>query len=444
MNPIKTPLADFLKKYAASDTVRLHMPGHKGRLQGALAEAAAYDITEVKGADSLFEADGVIRESEETAAELYGSGLTCYSAGGSTLCIQAMLALACPPESRVIAARNAHRAFMSACVLLDLSPYWVLPRYNDRFGVSGEVDAGAVREALEACPQARAVYLTSPDYLGCMSDIAAIGRVCREKGVPLLVDNAHGAHLRFLPEDLHPMTLGAAMCSDSAHKTLPVLTGGAYLHVSREYAAGVSREEVKEKMGLFGSTSPSYLILLSLDLCNAYLAGEARGDFAKLAEAAAELYQKPFSPISARYDPTKVTLDAYAAGFSGEELADLLRRRGIECEYAAKRHVVLMLSPKNTAEELARLREALILPEREPLPPEEGRFSLPEQAMRPREAAFAGRELVAAEEALGRTAAETRIQCPPGVPLVIAGEKIGEDTQKILKTCGIPALYVIK
>ncbi len=258
------------------------------------------------------------------------------------------------------------------------------------------------------------------------------------------MDNAHGAHLRFTREDRHPLTLGASLCCDSAHKTLPVLTGGAYLHVSRDFP--LERELVKSRMGLFGSTSPSYLILLSLDLCNAYLAGQARSDFSRLEEAVQMLCgELGLRPISPRWDFSKLTLDAWARGMSGEELAGFLRSRGIECEYAARRHTVLMLSPGNPPEDWARLRAALeALPAGEPLREEAEPFRLPERVLTPRRALFAPQERVPVDDALGRIAGETRIKCPPGVPVVAAGEKIGKDTQKILKISGIPAINVIK
>lgn len=454
---MQTPVADFLERYARSGTVRLHMPGHKGKGPGfptPLDSVFPYDITEIQGADALYEAEGILEESEQNMAALYGAAVTCYSAGGSTLCIQAMLAAACRPGDTVIAGRNAHHAFLNACTLLDLTPRWVLPEYNDAFGVSGEVTAGQVRRTLASCPEAAAVYVTSPDYLGCMSDIGAIASVCREAGVPLLVDNAHGAHLRFLSRDSHPMTCGASLCCDSAHKTLPALTGGAYLHASQAYLQEQGADEremrarLKEAMGLFGSTSPSYLILLSLDLCTRYLSERGREDFCALEGRAAEWMQaagrQGFAPISARMDPTKLTLDAGAIGWDGRELAAHFRAYGVECEYAAQRHMVLMAAPQNTSEDWAAAYRALsaLQPrdrEEEELPP----FVLPEQVLSLREARFAPRRCVPVEEAEGCIAAETRIHCPPGVPIVVAGERIGSRQQKLLKRSGISLVFVI-
>ena len=284
---VGTPIRDFVRRYAADSPARFHMPGHKGR---PVLGCEALDITEIDGADALYTADGIIAESENIASALFGSR-TFYSAEGSSLCVRAMLylALARAGASRteasrlessraeagrplVIAGRNAHASFVTAAALLDFDVAWIQPRPDEPV-YSCAVTADALRTALAAADRPPcAVYVTSPDYLGSMADIAAAADVCHAYGAPLLVDNAHGAYLRFLAPSLHPCDLGADMCCDSAHKTLPVLTGGAYLHV-RHGADAFFAERAREAMGLFGSTSPSYLILQSLDACNPYLAG---------------------------------------------------------------------------------------------------------------------------------------------------------------------------
>ena len=263
-----TPVCDFVRNYREQGWLRLHMPGHKGR--GALE---ALDITEIRGAEPLYSGGGILRESEEIAAELFGADRTVYSAEGSSLCIHAMLFLAkMRAEQRgekalILAGRNAHRSFLSAAALLGLEVAWLrgenlLTCCPD--GITLERALAGLKE------KPAAVYLTSPDYLGNRADISALSRVCRSRGIPLLVDNAHGAYLRFLPRDEHPLTLGADLTCDSAHKTLPVLTGGAYLHISRE-ADPFWRGQADRAMALFASTSPSWLILQSLDRCNAEL-----------------------------------------------------------------------------------------------------------------------------------------------------------------------------
>jgi len=270
---MNTPIADFVHLYASDGKARLHMPGHKGR---AFLGCEAYDITEIAGADALYEADGIIAESEKNASSLFGTARTLYSTEGSSQCIRAMLCLcltcrASGASDTILAARNVHKSFVFAAALLGFRIQWLWPGQMTSL-CACEVSAAALEQALSSMdtPPA-AVYITSPDYLGGMADIRALADVCHRHGTVLAVDNAHGAYLRFLSPSLHPMDLGADICCDSAHKTLPVLTGGAYLHISPS-APGAFAAQAKQAMALFGSTSPSYLTLASLDLCNAYIA----------------------------------------------------------------------------------------------------------------------------------------------------------------------------
>lgn len=204
---METPIADFLAHYAASKFSRAHMPGHKGHAFPPLDKISPYDITEIYGADVLSQASGIIARSEENTAHLYGAGYTCYSTSGATLCIQAMLAAVCREGDTLIAARNAHSSFVNACALLGLIPHWILPFSSDGLGMGGKILPTQIEGALRACPQAKAVYITTPDYLGCISDVKKIAESCKKAGIPLLVDNAHGAHLKFLPKDIHPISL---------------------------------------------------------------------------------------------------------------------------------------------------------------------------------------------------------------------------------------------
>ncbi len=444
---MRTPVCDFLKQYEEADMARFHMPGHKGRLE---AIPAAFDITEIKGADSLYEASGVLRESEENAGALYGTKATVYSASGSTLCIQTMLLLTTWPGDTVLCARNAHSSFYNALALFRLTPVWLLPESFDDTGVSGAVSPAAVERALSEHPEAAAVYITSPDYMGGVSDIAAIAKACQQAGVPLLVDNAHGAHRRFLPgeggfSDRHPITLGASLCCDSAHKTLPVLTGGAYLHSRMDF----SREQIKEAMSMVATTSPSYLILASLDRCNRYLQQRAREDFAALSARRQALVREAeeigfFLPFPAG-DCTKLTLDPRPLGGTGPELAAFLRERKIEPEYVGPSLVVLLMTPQNRQEDFARLTRALAeYPRKAPLPVGKADFSLPERVLTPAQAVFSPWEEIPAAGSAGRVCAQTKITCPPGVPVVCPGEKIPKSAEKLLQNSGIGTIKVVK
>ena len=436
---ISTPVCDFVRAYAASAPVRLHMPGHKGR---GILGCESLDITEIRGADDLYHPEGILARSEENASRLFGCR-TVYSAEGSSLAIRAMLYLAYTRsgcKGRCLAGRNAHKSFLHTAVLLDFPISWLWA--GDSY-LSCPVTAETVEAAILAEKEKPfAVYLTSPDYLGNLAPVGEIASVCHRHGVPLLVDNAHGAYLKFLPRSLHPMDLGADLCCDSAHKTLPVLTGGAYLHMGPDWTT----EEAKAAMALFGSTSPSWLILQSLDGANPAME-RLPGDIAALAPHIAALkgalLAHGFALVGA--EPLKITVHAAKFGYSGEEMAEILEKQGIFCEFADRDFLVFMLTPRNTPEELDRLRAALCaLPRgvRQEEPPIA--LARPKAACTPRQAAFAPRETIPVENSLGRILALANVSCPPAVPIVMCGEEIDEAAREALCRCGIEEVAVIK
>ena len=438
---MNTPVADFVQRYAKAGTARLHMPGHKGR---CFLGCEPWDITEIHGADALYEAEGILAESEQNAAALFGSQRTCYSTEGSSQCIRAMLylAVAASGSHTVVAARNVHRAFVSAAALLDLEIRWLWPE-ESRSLCGCPISPAQLEETLNSLPEPpAAVYLTSPDYLGGMAEIPALAQVCHQHGTLLLVDNAHGAYLRFLQPSLHPLDLGADLCCDSAHKTLPVLTGGAYLHLSPTAPAQLA-PLAKSALGLFGSTSPSYLTLASLDLCNRYLAEGYPQRLAEAVERLAELRER-LTAAGWRVepsDPLRVTVAA-PRGVTGQELAGQLRRQGVECEYADRDFLVLMATPENTPEELAQAAAALGQCPGEANPPQ-----LPlargERACSIRQAAFAPRETVDAAHSLGRVCGLPTVGCPPAIPIAVSGERITPDALALFAYYGIEQVEVL-
>ena len=438
---MNTPVADFVQRYAKAGTARLHMPGHKGR---CFLGCEPWDITEIHGADALYEAEGILAESEQNAAALFGSQRTCYSTEGSSQCIRAMLylAVAASASHTVVAARNVHRAFVSAAALLDLEIRWLWPE-ESRSLCGCPISPAQLEEALGSLPEPpAAVYLTSPDYLGGMAEIPALAQVCHQHGTLLLVDNAHGAYLRFLQPSLHPLDLGADLCCDSAHKTLPVLTGGAYLHLSPTAPAQLA-SLAKSALGLFGSTSPSYLTLASLDLCNRYLAEGYPQRLAEAVERLAELRER-LTAAGWRVepsDPLRVTVAA-PRGVTGQELAGQLRRQGVECEYADRDFLVLMATPENTPEELAQAAAALGQCPGEANPPQ-----LPlargERACSIRQAAFAPRETVDAAHSLGRVCGLPTVGCPPAIPIAVSGERITPEALALFAYYGIEQVEVL-
>ncbi len=443
---MKTPIADFVKSYAESQSLRLHMPGHKGK---SFLGVEALDITEIKGADVLSEAEGIISESEQNAADLFGCGKTFYSTEGSSLVIKAMLAIVNARKKnercRILAARNVHKSFVYGCALCDIDVAWLNPDCNEHF-CSCRVTPERLREALKAANGGfDAVYVTSPDYLGNLQDIKGLCNVCDEWGIPLIVDNAHGAYLGFLEENLHPMNLGASMCADSAHKTLPVLTGGAYLHISEKF--DVEPQTVRDFMAVFGSTSPSYLILQSLDLCNRYISDGYRERLNATANDVANLKQKlknhGFKLCGD--EPLKLTLDCADFGFSGDRLAELLRNNGIEIEFYDLKFAVMMFTPEISLDEIARLGEMLCsLQKRTPIIQKQFELAEYKTAVSIRNAVFSEQERVLVETSVGRICAVPTVSCPPAVPVVISGEIITETTAEILKYYNLTTISVIK
>jgi len=444
-----TPIADFLRRFQNGGMARFHMPGHKGT--GPLG-CEKWDITEIPGADSLYEAAGVIAESEKNAAALFGSGATFYSTEGSSQCIRAMLYLALtnrpagtPPV--IAAARNVHKAFVCAAALLDFETVWLWPEENTDSLCACPVTAEGLDRTLAAldAPPA-AVYVTSPDYLGNLADISALAEVCHRRDTLLLVDNAHGAYLRFLSPSRHPLDQGADLCCDSAHKTLPVLTGGAYLHISRT-APAAFRENAKTALALFGSTSPSYLTLASLDLCNQRLVDD---ELERILAAAGRLTALK-ETLSRRGwalsgdEPLKLTLSTAASGWNGLELAERLRGGNVEPEYADRDHVVLMASGSTDAEAFRFAEDALssVSPKSHILQP-----ALPlargERVLSVREALFAPHEAVPAEKSLGRICGAPTVSCPPAVPVAVSGERIGWEAAGLFQYYGIETVDVLK
>lgn len=441
---MNTPIYDYLREYAAKNPVRFHMPGHKGRLGAPpLHDALPLDLTEIPGADSLYAANGIIARSEANAAHLFGAGNTFYSCGGATLCIQTMMLLMKQENRTIVAARGVHRSFLNACVLLDLPVEWVYPREG---GVlSGRYHPDDFAQVLQNLQRPACVYVTSPDYLGNMADVAAISKVCRQYSAKLLVDNAHGAHLAFLPHRLHPIQLGADYSCDSAHKMLSGLTGTAYLHLS--YRTDTPAARVRDAMSIFASTSPSYLMLASLDWCNRELATPLfRKQLSEITVKAMELRRV----LSRKYtfvegEPLHLTVDCMASGVDGEELRTALMARGIVPEYADSFYVVFLLSAATRDEELMRLRDALegFVPH---VPAKESRPVLPRPQVvcGVREAALAPQELIPVETSRGRICGQTTVPCPPAVPIVLSGERMDEEAIETCLAYGVERISVVK
>lgn len=437
-----TPICDFAEKYRERGALRLHMPGHKGR---PFLGMEAMDITEIDGADELYRPQGIIQKSEENASALFGTKKTFYSAEGSSLSIRAMVYLALlhgreagrPPL--ILAGRNAHRAFLSAAGLTGAQVEWIYPEGEGSL-ISCPITGPVLEKALDALPEApAAVYVTSPDYLGNLLDIAGLAAVCHGRGVPLLVDNAHGAYLRFLPRDGHPITLGADMCCDSAHKTLPVLTGGGYLHIGPQ-APDTFAAHGNRALALFASSSPSYLILQSLDACNRYLAGDFRERLAALAQKTEALKSRleDRGYALAGNEPAKITVQAKPWGYTGDEMHRRLGQEGMECEFSDPDFLTVMLTPELPENALARMEKTLAaLPRRAPVSAARPPLPRPPRVLSIREAMLAPAREMPLAEAEGRVLADAHVSCPPCVPIMAWGERIDGDAVDCFRYYGV-------
>lgn len=440
-----TPIFDFVQNYIKSNTARLHMPGHKGV---SFLGCEAFDITEIKGADELYSPDGIIKKSEENATHLFGTSKTIYSAGGSSQSINAMLYLAYLRADKtnrpfILAGRNAHKSFIYALAKLDADVQWLYPETTDSI-CSCIVTAKQIEyklNSLESKPFA--VYITSPDYLGGICDIPSISKVCKSHDIPLIVDNAHGSYLKFCNKDMHPISLGADMCCDSAHKTLPVLTGGGYLHIAKDDKYGFSKNAVNA-MAIFGSTSPSYLILQSLDLCNKYIDEKIREDIKICTEKCNEIkkimFEKGVSNLS--NEPLKITADFRGYDF---DFKSHFRKCGIEFEYADDNFVVFMLSPQNSQEDFEKLKDAFRnLNVEKTKNIENIEFEFAEKVLTIRQAIFSESEEINIENTLNRVCASPTVSCPPAIPIAVSGERISEKHIELFKKYNINKINVIK
>lgn len=441
---MKTPIVSFLKSYQEKSPVRMHMPGHKG---AGILGFEGMDLTEIYGADELFAAEGIIKESEQNASSLFGCP-TYYSTQGSTLCIQTMCTILCQDakskgkKPKILAGRNAHRSFIHAAALLDFEIAWL---YGNSDYLSCKIHAEDLEKAIiESLPTA--VYLTNPDYLGNLLDIQSLASVCKKHNVLLAIDNAHGAYLRFLEPSLHPIDLGADLCCDSAHKTLPVLTGGAYLHLS-DSLNQVWKNDVKHFMEYFSSTSPSYLIMASLDAANEVLDTTFRNSLSECIQRVDglknTLVQYGYTILSG--EPMKITISTKEFGYTGNEIANLLMECDIYPEFYDSDYIVLMPSPYNTKDDLKRLETCLCGIERKPIlvnkPP---KLEQSKKAMNVRQALFSSSITLDVSKSLGQVCSSVTVSCPPAILPVIPGEVISESSIEVMKYYGIETVRVVK
>ena len=442
----------FLMEHAGSGSVSFHMPGHKGgdiyRRYGYddfLARMMDCDITEIAGADNLFSADGIIKETEEKYRELYGVRSSHLLINGTSGGLIAAVLSSVRPEGKLIMARNCHKSVYNALRLGGISPVYAYPSTESRYGICGPLEAGEVERLLCEEPGAEAVILPSPDYYGVCSDIRAIADTVHRHGKILIVDQAHGAHLKFM--DMCPAAAedcGADIVVNSTHKTLASFTQSAVLNVVSDR---VDIRELEDRLQMTESSSPSYILMASLDINADIIAGHGDELFGQWEEnlrffysAAGEIDGVGVVSIPGVMDRTKIDISMAKYGIDGKTLERILMGKGIFAELSSGDLVMCMSGIGNTRSDMERLAEALAETaeeHREDYDPSLPSFRGDVRTWNKRRKVYdtAGRRsAVRIEECAGRICGQAIIPYPPGIPLVCPGEMIGEDDIELISS----------
>lgn len=442
---------EILKKYKKSDFSSFHTPGHKGNFFSKY-DLISLDFTELSVTDSLYEASGIIKNLEIEISQIYDSGASFISCGGNTLCIQAMMRLAARAGDTILCDRVIHRSAVSAMGLLNINPVWIKRRICEKSGLASEIDLIDLENKLKSVKNVKAVYLTSPSYHGVLQNIREISKMCKKYGVLLLVDNAHGSHLKFF--DLHPLDLGADITCDSAHKTLPVLTGGAWLHINKNSEFNEKLiKNAKSAMALFGSTSPSYITMASMSICAEWLKNSSKQDFLSLKRRNQRinlLAREKNIFLTSDYlttDPTRIVLGVFNIGYTGFEFSQKLREFNIESEFCDENYVVLIPSPFNTEKDWEKLENFIKnveIKNPKKLDIIDNNFEFNNKKMSICDALSHESQEINIENCVGKIAADIVCPCPPGIPVVMPGEKIDIFSQKKLINYNIKKINVLK
>jgi len=412
--------------------VSFHTPGHKFRCPQIDALANA-DTTEISATDELYHPEGPILEAEREAAEVFGAREVCFSAGGATLCIQT--ALAFYAGKRALAERSCHISVVNASALLGIELDFIWGETDADFGFALPLTPEKAEEHLSKGGYS-VLVVTSPDYYGLCADLRGIKEVCERYSCDLIIDNSHGSHLPFIygGDPRRDAIRYGDFIINSLHKTLPVMTGGAVLCVNKD----LSKEQIKAKMALFGSTSPSFPVLASIDLGVHYM-WENADRYRKTSERVAALAQKiravGFRVLdNSEGESLRLCIDTFSVGYTAEETEKILSQAGIYPEIAQDNRLLLLFSPFNGEEDLEKLLAVLSSMEKRPpvSPKPHKSVTPPKRVTSPRDALLSPTEKVPSATSAGRISAETFATCPPGMAVVVAGEEITEEAAAIL------------
>ena len=441
-----------LEEYAKSDYYPYHMPGHKRRLFGeALAPVAAWDITEIEGFDNLHDAKGILHRLQLRAAEIYGAEESFFLVNGSTSGILSAVSAALPKRGKLLMVRGSHKSVYHAAYLRNLEITYLLPGIHPEFGCMLAATAAQVEQALAEDADIGAVLIVSPTYEGLTAETAEIAKTVHRRGIPLIVDEAHGAHLGF-HEGWQPNAsrLGADLVIQSLHKTLPSLTQTAILHVN---GGLIDRQKLKRFLGIYQSSSPSYIFMAGMEEAIEIAAVGAEklfGDFAKNWHEMLEMLDdcKALRFLQEKnMDKGKLVIMDGIGSLSGKQLYDkLLNQYHLQLEMAAGRYALAMFTIGDTTEGYERLTKALLVIDSElerrslSLASGEphcwqGQWICPEQRYPLYEAWDKETERIPLEKAAGRVAGGFIVPYPPDIPVVVPGEIITEEICRYLQEC---------
>ncbi len=474
-------LINSLKFLRDSDAYPFHMPGHKRRLAGdkLLEDIYGIDITEIDGYDDLHDAKGIIKEAEERAAKCFGADETHFLVNGSTGGILAAITAMAREGDAIVIAGNCHRSVYNAVMLSGAKPYVITPENEAYFEICGGISAEEVRAAIEKAQNPAAVVITSPTYEGIVSDISAVADICHKNNTVLIVDAAHGAHFGFSPSFPQSAVTDADIVITSVHKTLPAMTQTALIHISGKCPG---RERLRRMLSVFMTSSPSYVLMSSIDSLTDLLTKRGTELFDAYEKRLDDLYvkvgklenlsilckDKLTAAGSADFDRSKIVISDTTGTFTGGQLSAALKNAGIYVEMAASSYVVLMTSIADTDEGFSRLYDALVRindqigskvatpGKRNPVKRLWDRFvgkriagklslvspgcemshriEITEYENNMKAALFDDNaEYIPVELAEGRTAKDMVSIYPPGIPVTVPGEKItGEEVDRIL------------
>ncbi|MBS6509312.1 MAG: aminotransferase class I/II-fold pyridoxal phosphate-dependent enzyme [Paraclostridium bifermentans] len=447
---MNTPIIDSLRKIVDDNIISFHMPGHK---KGAIYKMLGYedilenlyklDTTEIPGTDNLHSPEECIKESLKRASEVFKSDKTFYLVNGSTCGIEAAIMASVNPKEKIILNRDCHQSAINSCIIGDIDPIYVNPSINKDSNTLSGVSFNDVKRVIDSNLDAKAVFLTYPTYFGDVFDLKSICSYAHEKGMTVIIDEAHGAHLGLsekLPETA--LSQGADIVIQSTHKTLPSFTQSSMIHIKGNR---IDINKLTNMLRITESSSPSYLLMASLDIAVDIYEKNGFDLMDKLLsnidEFKSELYKIKNIKVDESKDYTKIFLNTKKLGITGHELENILRKKyNIQVELSNYYGVLLIATIGNTKDEFLKLKDVLfeidkIYKKESYLKSVSYPIKLPKKILSPREAFYMDKKNVKIENSIGKISGEYIIPYPPGVSLVSPGEEITKEVIDYIIEC---------